>query len=90
MSLFLQRLNLTISFALLKVNRILPPSGVTCLILRVSLFVQSVFTILVAMATVYLNLLSPNSDQQQFSPNDIHHTLSRHKVMVIIINKMII
>ena len=34
-----------------------------------------------------LNPLSPNSDQQQFSPNNIH-TLSRDKVMRI--NKMII
>ena len=33
-----------------------------------------------------LNPLSPNSDQHQFSPNDIH-TLSRDKVMTI--NKMI-
>ena len=35
----------------------------------------------------YLNPFSPNSDQQQFSPNNIH-TLSRDKVMRI--NKMII
>ena len=35
----------------------------------------------------YLNPLSPNSDQHQFSPNNIH-TLSRDKVMRI--NKMII
>ena len=41
------------------------------------------------MVTVYLNILISNSDHQQFSPNDIHHTLSRRKVMVIIINKMI-
>ena len=34
-----------------------------------------------------LNPVSPNSDQQQFSPNNIH-TLSRDKVMRI--NKMII
>ena len=34
-----------------------------------------------------INPLSPNSDQQQFSPNNIH-TLSRDKVMRI--NKMII
>ena len=34
-----------------------------------------------------LNPLSPSSDQQQFSPNNIH-TLSRDKVMRI--NKMII
>ena len=34
-----------------------------------------------------LNPLNPNSDQQQFSPNNIH-TLSRDKVMRI--NKMII
>ena len=35
----------------------------------------------------FINPLSPNSDQQQFSPNNIH-TLSRDKVMRI--NKMII
>ena len=34
-----------------------------------------------------INPLSPNSDQQQFSPNNIH-SLSRDKVMRI--NKMII
>ena len=33
-----------------------------------------------------INPLSPNSDQQQFSPNNVH-TLSRDKVMRI--NKMI-
>ena len=31
---------------------------------------------------VLVNLLSPNGDQHQFSPNDIH-TLSRDKVMGI-------
>ena len=36
---------------------------------------------------IRLNPVSPNSDQQQFSPNNIH-TLSRDKVMRI--NKMII
>ena len=35
----------------------------------------------------YFNPLSPNSDQKQFSPNNIH-TLSRNKVMRI--NKMMI
>ena len=77
------------SFCTFISERSLLPSVVTSLILRVSLFVWSVFTILVTTVTVYLNILISNSDHQQFSPNDIHHTLSRHKVMVIIINKMI-
>ena len=28
-----------------------------------------------------VNPLSPNSDQQQFSPNNVHDTLSRDKVV---------
>jgi len=39
------------------------------------------------LSHTHVNPLSPNSDQQQFSPNNIH-TLSRDKVMRI--NKMII
>ena len=38
------------------------------------------------VSSFFINRLSPNSDQQQFSPNNIH-TLSRDKVMRI--NKMI-
>ena len=41
---------------------------------------------LFALFCFFLNPLSPNGDQDQFSPNDIH-TLSRDKVMRI--NEMI-
>ena len=41
---------------------------------------------MIAISTVCVNHLSPNSDQDQFFPNNIH-TLSSDKVMRV--NKMI-
>ena len=50
-------------------------------------FVAQLMVIMILSTCSRFNPLSPNSDQQQFSPNNIH-TLSRDKVMRI--NKMII
>ena len=50
-------------------------------------FVAQLMVIMILSTCSPFNPLSPNSDQQQFSPNNIH-TLSRDKVMRI--NKMII
>ena len=50
-------------------------------------FVAQLMVTMILSTCSRFNPLSPNSDQQQFSPNNIH-TLSRDKVMRI--NKMII
>ena len=43
-------------------------------------FVVFFIIVIVSIRLYVINPLSPNSDQDQFSPNNIHDTLSRDKL----------
>ena len=84
---FLPSSNLLSSYFYVSLNLVAVPS------LRILMnFVAQLMVIMILSTCSRFNPLSPNSDQHQFSPNNIH-TLSRDKVMrinrIIIIEKML-